>query len=226
MGWTARVLVFGMATGAVVGKMTRDEKLALFGEGPWLDEDDQVEFETSGYACFIRRNTMTGTWCGYVGVPAGHPYHGKDKRALVEPPSDFADREIDDRTSMLALFFHPRDSGDLVTLDLALEVHGGVTWAGAVPSYAVAPNDVRMAALKGEALPTDHLWWFGFDCGHYRDLNPAIRATLRSLGQPWPVPPELDDDVYRTQDYAVGEVCRLAAQLRNVELRHFAEQGN
>lgn len=188
--------------------MTRDEKLVQFGNGPWLDEDDEAEFETSGYACMLKRNMMTGTWCGYVGVPEGHPYHGKDAHALVEPLPDFADREVDDRTSVVALFLHPSDTGNLVTLDLALEVHGGISYAG-----------------DHELLPPPGLWWFGFDCGHYCDLAPGLRTMLRSLGHP-PRPPELDDDVYRTQDYAVGEVCRLAAQLRLVERRHFDQHGN
>jgi hypothetical protein len=57
--------------------MTRDQKLALFGEGPWLDEPDRYEWRLDGLACLITRNDSLGTLCGYVGVPPGHPWHGK-----------------------------------------------------------------------------------------------------------------------------------------------------
>lgn len=46
--------------------------------GPWDDEPDRVPWTdpATGYPCIIRRNPV-GAWCGYVGVPPGHPYHGK-----------------------------------------------------------------------------------------------------------------------------------------------------
>jgi len=34
--------------------------------------------EWSGELCHARRNPTTLTWCGYVGIPAGHPWHGMD----------------------------------------------------------------------------------------------------------------------------------------------------
>lgn len=50
-----------------------------WGPGPWSDEPDKEQFadEATGYACLVKRNTM-GALCGYVGVPEGHPWHGKD----------------------------------------------------------------------------------------------------------------------------------------------------
>lgn len=45
--------------------------------GPWADEPDRIEWRTHGFACLIVRNRM-GALCGYVGVPEGHPWHGKD----------------------------------------------------------------------------------------------------------------------------------------------------
>jgi hypothetical protein len=56
--------------------MTREEKLDRFGEGPWLDEPDRLEFEAFGLPCLITRNPLLGTLCGYVAVPPGHPMHG------------------------------------------------------------------------------------------------------------------------------------------------------
>lgn len=46
-------------------------------DGPWTHEPDRVEFEHLGFPCIINRGNM-GNWCGYVGVPPGHPWHGKD----------------------------------------------------------------------------------------------------------------------------------------------------
>lgn len=44
--------------------------------GPWDDEpEDKVEFRHAGFACLIVRGPA-GAWCGYVGVPPGHPAHG------------------------------------------------------------------------------------------------------------------------------------------------------
>lgn len=56
--------------------MDRDKKLELYGEGPWLDEPDRVEFRVHGLPCLIRRHTDLGFLCGYVAVPPGHPLHG------------------------------------------------------------------------------------------------------------------------------------------------------
>jgi len=42
--------------------------------GSWHDEPDHVDFEHDGLACILHRNS---SWCGYVAVPPGHPWHGK-----------------------------------------------------------------------------------------------------------------------------------------------------
>ena len=47
-----------------------------WGEGPWQQEPDRVEFMYDGFDCLLHRN-WTGVWCGYVGVKPGHPMHGK-----------------------------------------------------------------------------------------------------------------------------------------------------
>jgi hypothetical protein len=45
-------------------------------DGPWHDEPDELDFEASGFACKLCRGPL-GAWCGYVGIPAGHPWYGK-----------------------------------------------------------------------------------------------------------------------------------------------------
>lgn len=67
----------------------RESPRETWGPGPWQDEPDYVRWTSAaGYPAAIRRSPVVGAFCGYVGVPEGHPYHGKDWRALelaVEP---------------------------------------------------------------------------------------------------------------------------------------------
>ena len=46
-------------------------------DGPWWDEPDRKDWEHEGFACMAKRHRRSGNWCGYVGVPPGHPWHGK-----------------------------------------------------------------------------------------------------------------------------------------------------
>lgn len=44
---------------------------------PWLTEPSHEEFRSpDGLACLLHRGFF-GQWCGYVGVPPGHPWHGQ-----------------------------------------------------------------------------------------------------------------------------------------------------
>lgn len=45
--------------------------------GPWQDEPDRVEWREHGFPCLALRHDEGGHWCGYVGVPPGHPWHGR-----------------------------------------------------------------------------------------------------------------------------------------------------
>lgn len=53
---------------------------------PWIGEPNRVAFEHAGLPCIIRRSPRSRAWCGYVGVPAGHPWHGLkyDEPALID----------------------------------------------------------------------------------------------------------------------------------------------
>jgi hypothetical protein len=50
----------------------------FFAVRPWEDEPDNAEWtqEPSGYKCRIKRNDITGTLCGYVGIPKEHRFWG------------------------------------------------------------------------------------------------------------------------------------------------------
>jgi hypothetical protein len=65
----------------LVGPETRARRFSaprsLWSDGPWDDEPDEIHWRhaPSGYPLLMWRN-FSGAWCGYVGVPAGHPLHG------------------------------------------------------------------------------------------------------------------------------------------------------
>lgn len=54
------------------------DKFDTLPPGPWRDEPDKAQWvdEATDLDCLIVRNHM-GAWCGYVGLPPGHPLHGK-----------------------------------------------------------------------------------------------------------------------------------------------------
>lgn len=48
-------------------------------KGPWDNEPDRIEWRSAaGYPALIVRSQTTGSLCGYVGVPPGHPAHRKN----------------------------------------------------------------------------------------------------------------------------------------------------
>jgi hypothetical protein len=49
---------------------------STWGPGPWQTEPDLQEWRHAGLPCLAKRVRL-GNWCGYVGVPSGHPDHGK-----------------------------------------------------------------------------------------------------------------------------------------------------
>lgn len=53
---------------------------ATWERGEWDNEPDALAFECAGFACSLNRNHR-GVWCGYLLIPPGHPWHGKDVRA-------------------------------------------------------------------------------------------------------------------------------------------------
>jgi hypothetical protein len=54
-------------------------------DGPWHDEPDHVDFEAHGLPCIVHRANL-GAWCGYVAVPPGHPWHGKEFMSGSDEP--------------------------------------------------------------------------------------------------------------------------------------------
>ena len=96
---------------------------------------------------------------------------------------------------------HPCYRVDYSEVDV--EVHGGLSYAALRPTGADG------------GLHT--LWWFGFDCGHWRDIAPGLDALLRERHlDPLDIPddgPEWMRRRYRPIGYVRDEVTQLARQL-------------
>lgn len=76
------------------------------GPGPWQDEPDGEAWtdEATGYLCIARRSEFSGGLCGYVAIPAGHPWYGshyRDLDALVHGGLTFS--YVREQCALLAL---------------------------------------------------------------------------------------------------------------------------
>lgn len=119
-----------------------------WGDGAWNDEPDKVQWidEATDLDCLAVRGPG-GHWCGYVGLPPGHPCHGLDYDK-VRVPVPGADLDWPD-------------------------AHGGLTFASACSDRDDETTGICHVPLPGR--PAD-VWWLGFDCAHLGDLSPAHRA--------------------------------------------------
>lgn len=129
----------------------RTQDKTAWGPGPWQDEPDKAQWvdPTTGLDCLIVRNGG-GALCGYVGLPAGHPWHGKDySECLTRCGEDWC-------------YEHSPEA--------AVRVHGGLTFADACANTADESRGICHVPLPGR--PHD-VWWFGFDCAHSGDESPA-----------------------------------------------------
>jgi hypothetical protein len=177
---------------------------------PWLTEPDRADFEAEGFACAIRRSSFR-VLNGYVGVGQDHPWFGLPRNAIVKlPPSWWERRRFDQGIGPIDAIIHAlAGRGDPATsgceISMALEVHGGISYAD-----DHAPFE-----------PPDGRWWFGFDCGHAGDYLPTmplpdriveampehVRAFLRK---------GMASGVYRDIGYVTAECQALAQELAAV----------
>lgn len=167
-------------------------RLDGFPTGEWTGEPDKVQWidEATGLDCLILRNRI-GALCGYVGIPAEHPWHGKGYSECVESCNED--------------WCYEHSPGGRV------EVHGGLTYADACHEGV---GDDAICHVPEPGRPDD-VWWFGFDTAHACDLSPydVKRAEEEEHRYPW----GLDrSDHYRNVEYVKNECASLAAQLAAV----------
>lgn len=110
--------------------------------GPWDDEPDREESRWCGLPVLVKRGP-SGAWCGYVGVPPGHPWHGKSYGDALCGHDGCYEHHID------------------------VDVHGGLTYAA--PCDGNEGEGICHVPHEGE--PAD-VWWLGFDCAHAWDISP------------------------------------------------------
>ena len=55
-----------------------------FAKGPWSNEPDLVGWYRYTYPCLAIRESVSGTWKGFVGLPKNHAAHGKTFEQLLE----------------------------------------------------------------------------------------------------------------------------------------------
>lgn len=143
-------------------------------DGPWSEEPDKVAWTDpdTGYECLVIRNHF-GALCGYVAIPPPHPFHGSDYAAC---------------TAKVCAGTYCEHS-----IDLQVQVHGGVTYAG--PNQ---PDGIGTGR-------SEDAWWFGFDCNHAWDLAPAL------MGGPFF---RSGEETYRDLTFVIHEVRSFARQLK------------
>lgn len=118
------------------------------GPGPWDDEPDREEWRAFGLPCLVRRGP-SGAWCGYVGLPSSHPYHGVSYSDPLCGHAGCYDHNID------------------------VYVHGGLTYAASCDGDET--TGICHVPQEGEE---DNVWWLGFDCAHAGDLTPKHDGLL------------------------------------------------
>lgn len=128
-----------------------------WGNGPWQNEPDRIEWEKHGMPCLMLRTDM-GNWCGYVAVNPGHPWHSKGYTSCTAP-------EICEKQKADGYCDH--------TPEHILDVHGGITYANQCAGH--------ICHVPKPGKP-DNVFWFGFDCAHGGDGIPGYRAVLGEDG--------------------------------------------
>jgi hypothetical protein len=158
-----------------------------WGDGPWQKEPDKIQWidDATDLDCLMVRGPG-GHWCGYVGVPPEHPWHGVEYSASV--PSIKCDHD-----------WHG-DGG--CSPESVIDVHGGLTFSRGCPEQH---SEFGICHVPQDGRP-DNVWWFGFDCAHCDDASPSYRRKYN-----WG-----NDGIYRTVSYVQDQCALLAKQLKDV----------
>lgn len=155
--------------------------------GPWVGEPDRVEWvdEVTDLPCLILRSPL-GSLCGYVGVDSEHPLHGMSYCDKIERLSE--DVELHEHVGPIDLFLETVNFQEgRISIAIALKVHGSVSFSGSRDGFDE--------------------WFFGFDCGHFGDVSPAMLTFMPSMR---------GHGVYRDLAYVQAECRSLAEQLHRL----------
>ncbi len=124
------------------------------GAGAWSDEPDRRQWqdEATGLECLASRN-HAGAWCGYVGVPDGHPWFGQGYDDAEPAPGQY------------------------------VEVHWGLTYAGKIEGEGLPGGLWWLGfdcCHSGDMSPADLK--YRSPSGTYRDLR-FVMSEVGSLAR-------------------------------------------
>lgn len=190
-----------------------------WGPGPWNNEPDKRQWvdKKTGLACLMLRAGHMGHWCGYVGVPKGHPAYGKgydDVDVQVHGGLTFSDMC---RHPTKEMWERQRERYVKAETEAKIYPRGDAArfrreWADFIGSYDdwAAVYQTKAICHIPEPGSPDDVFWLGFDCAHAGDLSPGIENAYRYLGSR---PSFAEGNVYRDVQYVQDEVTNLASQL-------------
>jgi hypothetical protein len=105
---------------------------------------------------------------------------------------------------------HPFYGKSYNDIDSILKVHGGVTYS----EFCNHDHEMGIRLLTEEK---DKSWWFGFDCGHFLDYQPAFSDTRLKELLPKKSVSLFGQEIYRNISYVISETESLAQQLKDLE---------
>lgn len=172
-------------------------------KGPWQSEPDKAEWRDAAtrYPCLALRHPEDGSWCGYIALPADHPWVGQDVYRLttdgIEAGQDEYERTIEGRE----ITYGPARCQAPYTPEERARL------------YNPAPPWHRVCHTPRPGESED-VRWIGFDCSWSgQDYEPA-----RAAG---PYAKRCDEnETYKTLDYVVEQCALLARQAQQAMDAH------
>lgn len=158
----------------------------------FLQEECFKLFKHCGLLCCVQRINYGGHINGYVGVQPTCLLYEKEYSAYVSV-SKVEDIAFNGNYMGLLLAANsPETEAGLLRLDMALNVHGGLTY-----------SDKQLNGIEDELFGP--LWWFGFDTAHSGD----VRVYKTDLDRKYPQ----HGYEYRDLTYVIEQTKSLAEQL-------------
>jgi hypothetical protein len=184
-------------------------------KGPWQDEPDKKQWRdaATGLPCLIVRGPV-GALCGYVGVTADHPLHGKsyeDVDVEVHGGLTYAEPCAPHGREDWERFRAKRAKAEAEARrhpqgDAARFLAANADCFDDYEAWVAQEQASAVCHLPAPGEP-DSVFWFGFDCAHAFDRSPGIEAVIGR---------RIEDNEYRDLAYVEAEVARLALQLHQM----------
>lgn len=154
----------------------------------------ESDFMYKGYRC-VTTFMDNGYRCGYIGLEKTHPLYGKNiSDAIKVKLADIFDQSFGKRSPILMLKFMVIEPDESISLDMYLDVHGGITYADGNGKHPVESD-------------------FGH-AGDARDIE-ALKAAWPNTERTQYLMNDLtfEDDVVRTKEYVQKECRSLVDQI-------------